>query len=175
MGGWLALWTIAAVACALAAVGLWGWKGLRAYRRSSQTDDHFADGFSPARYEPMARLLSADDLDFLRGIPGRGPELAARWERDRRRIFRQYLSDLASDFQRLHADARALVAQSPEQYSGLVDVLVRQQFTFWRLRAGIELRLVLSRLGIGQIDTERLVGAIEAMRAEIARAAAASA
>ena len=172
MGGSLALWTIAAVACALAALGVLVLSRLRDYRRGEEAGNDPEDGFSLARYEPMARLLGPEDLRFLRSLPVRGQELAAGWERTRRRIFRKYLRDLAWDFQRFHADARALVAESPEQYSGLVDMLVRQQFTFWRAMAGIELRLALSGLGIAPVDARRLVAAIEAMRAEIAQAAA---
>ena len=89
-----------------------------------------------------------------------------RWERTRRRIFRLYLKDLTADFQELHAQGRALVAESPEQYSELVGVLMRQQVTFWRAIAALECRLALSAMGIGQVDPRGLLTAIEAMRLE---------
>ena len=42
-----------------------------------------------------------------------------------RRIIRLYLKELAADFHRLHAKARVLVAESPEQYAGSGALLVQ--------------------------------------------------
>ena len=116
-------------------------------------------------YEPMARLLAREDLEFLRDTVG--ARTAARWARSRRRIFRLYLRDLASDFGSLHAEARALVAESPEQYAHLVAVLMRQQITFLRAMAEIEIRLALSPVGLARVDPRKLIQAIEAMRHEL--------
>lgn len=102
------------------------------------------------------------------------PKVATRWERSRRRIARLYLGELAADFYRLHAKARILAAEAPEQYAGLVPILFRQQFVFWRTLVMIEVRLALGGLNVTQGSVEKLIGAIEAMQREIARVAATS-
>ena len=79
------------------------------------------------------------------------------------------MRDLASDFGRLHAEARALVAESPEQYTYLVGVLMRQQITFLRAMAEIEIRLALSPVGLVRVDPRKLIQAMEAMRLELER------
>jgi hypothetical protein len=127
-----------------------------------------ACGFSIERYEPLTRLLADRDAAFLRQQSS-CPEIAARWNRSRRRIIRMYLKDLTADFRRLHADARAVVAESPEQNAELVNVLMRQQLVFLRQMFAIELWLTASWLGIGRLSADRLVEAMAAMQAEISR------
>jgi len=157
----------------LAALGVLVRARLREYRqawRHSRPDQEY----SLERYRPLARLLAREDADFLRQNTI-CPKVAVRWERSQGRIIRLYLKELAADFHRLHAKARVLVAESPEQYAGLVPLLFRQQITFWRTLAVIELRLALGRLNPGKISAEELIGAIEAIQREISRSAAASA
>jgi hypothetical protein len=125
------------------------------------------------RYQPMSRLLAGEDADFLQGHTN-CPRVAARWQKSRRRIGRLYLRELAADFHRLHAKARALVAASPEQYSGLVPILFKQQFVFWRTVAIIELRLALGGWNVPQASIRELVGSLQAMQREISRVAAVS-
>ncbi|MBV9397899.1 MAG: hypothetical protein JO062_07960 [Bryobacterales bacterium] len=117
----------------------------------------------------MARLLQDDDLDFLRQRVCPRAGIVERWDRARRQVFRLYLNDLASDFRGLHAEARALVAESPEQYSDLVGVLMRQQIAFWRAMAGIRVRLMANALGFGHVDARPLVNALDGMQLEIER------
>jgi hypothetical protein len=119
----------------------------------------------------MARLLGDEDLDFLRQFSHCRPQLAERWERERRQIFRLYLREAAAEFQRLHAAARLLVAQAPEEHAGLVGKLLRQQVTFWRTLAVIELRLTLGdlalgKLGLSKADVAKVVALIETVKAE---------
>jgi hypothetical protein len=125
--------------------------------------------FSLARYQPMARLLAEEDFVFLAAQPGYRPEIGAKLRRDRRRIFRLYLRELAFDFRRLHAEARGMVAESGEQHSEIVGLLVRQQVIFWRGMAAVELRLMAHWAGIGNVDVRGLVEAVEAMRLDLAR------
>jgi hypothetical protein len=167
---------IAIVGAGLAALGVRAWNRVNEYRRAGvRRDGGFpSQAYQPMeRYRPMARLLSGEDADFLRGITS-CPNVAGRWERSRRRIIRLYLKELASDFRHLHAKARILTAEAPEQYSALVPLLFKQQLTFWRTLARIELRLVLGGWNVPQTSVEELVGAIEAVRREIARVATVS-
>ena len=164
MVGWVAIGTIAAAASTLAALGSLVWIRIRQLKQPRMGRE--TASFSPERYEPMIRLLAGDDLEFLRRHTSCA-KIAVRWERTQRRIFRLYLRDLAADFHELHAQCRALVAESPEQYSELVGVLMRQQVTFWRAVASLECRLALSAIGIGRVDPRRLISAVEAMRLQV--------
>lgn len=173
MSGSIVLYAIAIVGAGLAALGVLARARLREYRRAwrrSRPDEEC----SLERYRPLARLLAREDADFLRQNTI-CPKVAARWERSQGRIIRLYLKELAADFHRLHANARVLVAESPEQYAGLVPFLFRQQFTFWRTLAMIELRWALGGWKVGKIPLEELVRVIEAIQREISRVAAASA
>lgn len=126
--------------------------------------------FSPARYEPMARLMSDEDLRFLKAQPGFSPEIGKKFKRERRRIFRLYLQSLAGDFHRLHARARAVVASLPAENSILVGILLRQQVRFWYELAAVEMHLSLS--WTGALDPRPLLEAVGAMHAELSRLSA---
>ncbi len=139
------------------------------YRNALSRNFSFND-FSMVRYQPMTRLLVSDDLDFLAAQPGCRPETLARLRRDRRRIFRMYLRDLAADFQALHAEARKMAASSPEPQTQLIASLLRQQFTFWFALLAIETRLLLPQAG--GLDIGELIASVEALRVDVARMAA---
>src|SRR5579885_137459 len=164
------LWTVGAIGAAAsstAALGAWVWIHFQQFRyRPGGTSGH-APAFCAARYEPMARLLDPREIAAIRGRGCNSPVTASSWYRARRRIFRLYLRDLAQDFGRLHAAARALVAESPEECSPLVGLLFRQQIAFWRGMAAIECRLAMNALGIGQVDAGRLIAALESIRLEM--------
>ena len=163
---------IGAIAAAglAAAPGVLVWSRVRGYRRALKHSTA-EEAYSPARYRPLVRLLESGDEEFLRRHVG-CPQVAAQWQRSQRRIARLYLRELAGDFQRMHREARTLVAQSPAQYAELVPLLFRQQMAFWRALTLIELRLALGGTGIPKVRAEALVGTLERMRSEITRAAA---
>ncbi len=173
MPGTLPTYVTAIIGAGLAALGVRAWvqpgECARRRRRSRPDPECLLE-----RYQPMARLLSSEDAEFLRQNTS-CPKIAARWERSRRRIVRLYLRELAADFHRLHAKARVLVAEAPEQYAGLVPILFKQQFVFWRTLVMIEARLALGGLNVPQGSVEKLIGAIEEMQREISRVAATSA
>jgi hypothetical protein len=150
--------------------GLLWWLTRMALRRRQATawpaGDASAD-FSLDRYQAMAGLLSEDDLVFLQAQPGYRKEMGARWERERRRIFRLYLRELKNDFQRLHARARELAAHSGAESAGVVEVLMKQHVIFLRATAGLEIRLALQAMGIGKVDVAPLMQLIEQMRADL--------
>ena len=127
--------------------------------------------FSLARYEPMARLMSDEDLSFLKAQPGYRPEMGRKFSRERRRIFRLYLQELACDFHRLHARARVIAAGLAAEHAPVVGMLLRQQCRFWCEMAAIEMQL---SLGFGAVDARGLVEAIATMQMEVSRLAAPS-
>jgi hypothetical protein len=128
-----------------------------------------SEEFFATRYEPMARLVTPDDLAFLSSLPGYRSEVGAKLRRDRSRIFRMYLRELADDFHRLHSKARKMVTESQEPHAELVGILIRQQLTFWRAIAFIELRMLAPGAKLPKIDVPGLVETIEAMRSDLAR------
>jgi hypothetical protein len=168
--GWVLI-AIAVAGAAVLAAGVWVAIRMTAYRGASSPAEADSD-FSTARYRPMMRLLENKDLEFLAAQPGYRPEIGAKLLRERRTIFRMYLRELAADFHRLHAHARKIAADSQIQHADLVGLLIRQQLTFWRAMAAIELRMLAGWTGAGAIDVRGLVESIEAMRVDLARASA---
>lgn len=157
---------IAAVASAatLAGAAVWA-KALLRYRGVPVS----APGeFSPQRYAALRRLCSNADLEFLRSLPSYRPETGKAFRANQRRIVRLYLKELTGDFRRLHAAARALAAEAPEEHADLVPVLMRQQVVFWVALARIEARLTLSHAGVEELNLNGLFDAVEAIRAATA-------
>jgi hypothetical protein len=142
---------------------------LNAYRRSAGQPAAEAVDFSMDRYQPMAKLLADDDFVFLEAQPGYRASIGSQLKRGRRQVFRLYLGELASDFHRLHAEARLSLVNSPAEHAELVGILMRQQLVFWRAMAGVEFRLTLDQLGIGKVDVSGLMDAFEGMRLDLAR------
>jgi len=159
--------TVAGVIVSLSALLLW--LRLRLYRADAGVLEDDAQ-FDLEVYEPMSRLLAEEEFRFLEAQPGARPEISAKLRAARRDVFRLYLRDLAHDFHRLHAAARALVTESPAEHSDLVGLLIRQQVTFWALLMGVEMRLALAPLGFIKVDARALLGSFEGMRAALAQA-----
>ena len=169
MNGWVATgWVITVGSIvAVSATIAWIWRQRQVKRASD--DWGGSGGFSMSRYQPMERLLSEKDFAFLASQSGYEPEIGAHWKRGRHRIFRLYLDELKCDFRRLHAEARVMAAKADAESAELVGILMRQQVTFWRAMAGLELRLALRAAGFGNVDVRPLIEQIEAMRADLAR------
>jgi arginyl-tRNA synthetase len=142
---------------------------LLAYRAESSVvrNGNETAEFSLARYEPMTRLLAEDDFEFLSAQAGFRPEIGAKLRRRRKQILRLYVRELAADFHRLHAAARRIAAESPADHAALVAILMRQQLTFWRAMAMLEVRLMIPGM---TVDVRGLVEAVEGMRVDLAQA-----
>jgi hypothetical protein len=162
---------IEAMLCGSVVLLLFGILALRMWRyRSLSAETCSVESFSLVHYEPMARLLSREDLRFLAAQRGCRPHIVAKLRRDRRRIFHMYLHELAGEFQALHATARKMAATCPEEHSALIRSLMRQQVTFWMAILGIETRLLLPRAG--GLEIRGLIASVEALRLNLARVAA---
>ena len=150
---------------------LWVLTRMISRRRRSSAEIESDDGadFSLDRYQPMGRLMAEEDLVFLKSQPGYRAEMGERWKRERRRIFRLYLAELKADFRRLHGQARKLVAASGADSAALVEILMKQQFTFLMATTGLEFRLALQAIGIGRVDITPLIELVEAMRVDLAQ------
>jgi hypothetical protein len=126
--------------------------------------------FSASRYEPMARLLDPEEEKYLARQPGATPAAVAAFRRERRRVFRAYLRELAADHAALHAQARRLVAVSPEKSPELVEMLLRQQVRFWTALAAVEVQLALDAVGWSVVNPAGLLETVEGLHAAVRRA-----
>jgi len=123
--------------------------------------------FDLRHYQPMLRLVEREDEIFLKSQPGYRPEIGRAWRRARRRALRMYIRNLSRDFDRLHGEARRLVASATAEHSHLVGVLFRQKWMFWRVRTLVEFRLILHRFDIGQPDLQPLFDLLREMQAQL--------
>jgi len=131
-----------------------------------------ADGalvLAPGKYRPMARLLKADDFQFLASQPGYSAELGSRFRADRRRIFRAYLASLKKDFTRVSLTFQTLIIHSAEDRGDLAAGLVRQRMLFAFAMLAIEGRLMLHAAGVNSltVDVSGMVETLETMQAQM--------
>jgi len=134
---------------------------------AAPVDAAWLAAFAPARYLPMARLLSAGDLAFLSAQPGFTRARGRRFRAERRAIFRQYLRILVRDFERLHRAARMLMLGAPQDRPEYAAALVRQRIRFEGTVVLVRWRLLLNWIGGAAVDASRLVEAVEAMNAQV--------
>lgn len=147
------------------------WAGRASAAQGSETD------YDALYFEPLRNLLSLDDEEmFLEEAQPSAAEFA-NFRRERRRIFRMYLKELATEFQALHAEARQLAAAAPEEHADLVGMLLGQQLRFWQGLVAIEAGLMAESLGLRGVgrrllDTSGVLDLANGMSAAIARATA---
>jgi hypothetical protein len=161
---WAVIGWVAFLGSLVILAGILTW--LLASRRAGEAVDESWE-FSLENYRLMNDLLAEEDLAFLKTQKGYRPEMSGRWRRERCHLFRLYLDELKADFRRLHARARALVAHSDAESAGLVGVLMRQEATFLWALAGVELRFLLYRAGVGTISISPFIELIQAMRLDL--------
>lgn len=124
--------------------------------------------FSTSSYRPMERLLGDGDFVFLARQPGMDRKTLRAFRARRRDIFRAYLRDIASDFERLHRAARVQLLTSPEDRPDLAVDLLKLRATFVYAMLAVRWRLALDAVGIRGLDAKSLVGAVEGMRGQLA-------
>jgi hypothetical protein len=150
----------------LAAFGvLVGW--LLSSTKVRGVDPEWAHNFSPRVYHPMERLLSEEDILFIRSQPGYDPAIERTLRKNRRRVFRSYLRALGKDFSRLHLALRLSVLASPVDRSDLAMILVRQRVIFLVGLSLAHIRLSLYGLGLSNVNVRGLISTLETMRSEL--------
>jgi len=124
---------------------------------------------SPGKYRPMARLLRADDFQFLAAQPGYSADLGRRFRPQRRQIFRAYLGSLKKDFTRVSLTFQTLIVHSAEDRGDLAAGLVRQRMLFAFAMLAVEGRLLLHAAGVNSvaIDVSGVVESLETMQAQM--------
>jgi hypothetical protein len=151
----------------LACLAVWlSWR-LASSSRVRGVDPDWIRDFSINFYRPMERLLSEDDVIFMKGEPGYRPGMERELRARRVRVFRLYLRRLARDFGRLHLALRLIALHGTQDDPALAKVLIRQRFVFLSALAAVECRLVLYSMGIGTVDVGNLVRSLASADASL--------
>ncbi|MBV8553014.1 MAG: hypothetical protein JOY54_17095 [Acidobacteriaceae bacterium] len=133
------------------------------------------ENFSCSSYHAMEGLLSDEDFDFLSRQPGFDLSLYRKLRRDRLNIFKQYLNRLIVDFNRLHAAARFLLAQSSEDHSELVTRLLWLKVRFSIAVVEAQFSYGLCCLGFRCLAVKSAIRHLEEMSAQLSAIPAAHA
>jgi hypothetical protein len=123
--------------------------------------------FSLEKYRPMERLFAPEDYEFLAAHPGFTPALARRLQAERRKIFRRYLRCLSRDFDRLYIATKLLLLTAAEDRSELALALWKQRLSFKLGLVSVHAQLGLQTLGLGTVQVQGLVRAMERMREQL--------
>jgi hypothetical protein len=133
---------------------------LLATSREGWSEEWFED-FSSFRYLPMRRLLSADEEEYwmesTEGSPYRRDEFRA----ERRRLFREYLRLIRSDFGRLSQGVRLCTVHSTEDRSVDISRLVNLEWSLRKLLWQAEFTLMFHWLGVKPVDATQLINALQ--------------
>jgi len=139
------------------------------YRRCSADEitSEWLENFSPAVYHPMQGLLSEEDFRFLSGQPGFDLSLYKKLRRERLHIFRQYLSRLILDFNRLHTAAQILLAHGKQDRSDLVTRLIWLKVKFSLAVVHAEFSYALCLVGFRSLAARSMILRLEEMSAQL--------
>ncbi len=141
---------------------------LRLHRpiRSDEASLEWLTSFSADRYHPMQRLFDDEDFAFLSRQPGFDLALYRKLRRERLRIFWEYLDRLISDFNRLHAGTRLLLAATPGEHSELLVRLVKLKWSFSAAVLRAEINYLLCCAGFRTLAVRALIVRLEEMTAQ---------
>jgi len=132
-----------------------------------EVTDEWLDAFSPANYAGMAGLLSDEDFRFLASQPGFDLSLYKKLRRERMLIFRQYMTRLILDFNRLYAATQHIFAQSSEDRSEIAARVARLKFRFTISVVHAEFSYLLCYVGFRSLAAQVLIARLEEMGAEV--------
>ena len=135
---------------------------LRSLLSSRRDGEHDVSDLSEVRvekYRPMARLMSAEDIQFLRSQPGYQPSMERRLRAERRGLMRQYLCEMEADFNAIYRAAAHLLMLAPIDQPELSSSLTQQRFMFVRQVMVIRFGLYLDAVGIGTVEVGGLLEA----------------
>lgn len=131
--------------------------------------------FDARRYDPVSRLLSGHDLEFLPSAPGYSTEIERRLRAARRRALAGYLRWMKTDFDRLYLAGKAAIAEAHTDQSDVLASLVRMRAVFlWRYALAMG-RLSFSWAGVGLPDARGLAEAVSRLGSTVGTLAPSSA
>ncbi len=153
---------------------------LAALRRSVRPKPQFAvtpewlEELSVDRYRPMLRLLSGEDLRFLRSQPGFKPSMEWKLRQQRCAVFARYVENLRADFQHAVLALTMLMMQSRHDRPELAAALLRPQLQFAAGLLLVRVQMLLYRYGFGTVQVGSLLRVFDTMRIELRAAAPAA-
>lgn len=133
----------------------------------SPVTGEWLDSMSVERYKPMLRLLSNDDLAFLKMQPGFRRQMISRLRRQRCGIFKGYLRNLSTDFRRTCSALRLVMLHAQVDRPDLAALLLRTQASFALGLLQIHCRLFFYRLGVASVDASGLIKLFDGMQIEL--------
>lgn len=123
--------------------------------------------FSVVHYHPMQVLLAEEDFAFLSQQPGFDLSLYKKLRKERLRIFRQYLNRLITDYNRLHAAARLLIAETRQDQSQAMARLIFLKIKFGSAVFHAEANYLLCCAGFRTLAVRSLLLHIEELSTEV--------
>ncbi len=135
--------------------------------KSEEVTPEWLENFTVSSYYPMQGLLSDEDFKFLLGQPGFDFSLYRKLRRERLYIFRQYLSRLILDFNRLHLAARMVISSAPEDRSDLLAGLIWLKVRFAVAVFRAEGSYLLCCLGFRGLAVRHLIMRLEDMNGQL--------
>lgn len=144
-------------------------------RRAVRPRAEWLKCFDARRYDPVNRLLSSADLEFLPGVPGYSTEIERRLRAARRKALVGYLRWMKADFDRLYLAGKAAIAGAKTDQSDILASLVRLRAVFlWRYTLAMG-RLSMSWAGFGLPDARRLAETVAKLGSTVGTLAPSSA
>lgn len=146
-----------------------GWMIMRLVRPAGAqlASLEWLDEFSVDKYAPMERLLRESDYAFLAAQRGFNPAISRRLASQRRRIFRDYLRQLRTDFHRLVTLANVMIVHSQDDQTELAAQVWQQRTAFYRLVLAVEFQLALAPLGFQVQGVQELLGSLRGMYSQV--------
>jgi hypothetical protein len=145
-------------------------------RRKMDAPADWESIFSPSRYKPMSRLLDPVDYRFLQSQAGFSRRIMRRLRANRIEVFRGYARCLGRDFSRVSSALKLVMVHGSVDRSALAGLLLKQRMEFSLHMMSLEARLVLHSFGMSAptVDVQRLVEALDTLRAQLQAFAAAA-
>ncbi len=145
-----------------------GWllNRLVATRKVFDVDLAWWSAFRPERYSPVLRLLSPKDFEYIASLEGCDRGMRAEFRRNRVVLMRQYLREMAADFDRLQALGQLMVSAGTAGRD-LREELFRQKVRFTAALWRIHLQTLGFQLGVSRVDASILVGSLDGLTASV--------
>ena len=138
-------------------------------RQEEELTVDWLEGFSLESYRPMQRLLNERDYRFLAAQPGYRPGIAKELRAERKKIFRAYLRQLITDFNRLVKVADLMLVYSAHDRPDLAQQISRAKLRFYLAVCQTELCLTLQPLPLGNLTAANLIDTLALVRDQIQR------
>ena len=135
--------------------------------RVNRFPDDSDEIFSLARYRAMDRLLSEEDQNFLRMQPGWNRRKEKNFRKARIGILREYVHQLAADFNKICKAIKLLMVTSEVDRPDLAGLLMKQKFLFVVGMISVEFKLTLYGFGWRSVDVQDLMRTLQTMRSHV--------